>query len=74
MSRLGPSRQAEVVRTAPVPSPVVDLASRRAGGDAAVARLAAAPVLHVTPEFLAALNCRDLQHDLPVRARVLHAV
>jgi hypothetical protein len=38
-------------------SPVVDLAARRARGDDAMARVAAAPVQHVPLAFVAALLC-----------------
>lgn len=39
---------------------ILDLTARRHQGEQAVARMAAAPVRHVTPEFLAALRCVDL--------------
>ncbi len=50
-----------VTSRTPVPrlAHVVDLADRRRRREDALARAAAAPVLHITPEFLAALNCRD---------------
>lgn len=38
---------------------IVDLAAFRSRGEQAVARMAAAPVRHVPPEFLAALLCVD---------------
>lgn len=40
---------------------ILDLTARRHLGEQAVARMAAAPVRHVTPEFLAALHCVDLE-------------
>ena len=50
------------------PSDVVDLGSRRREREDRLAAAAAAPVLHVTPEFLAALNCRDDEpQSRPVR-------
>jgi hypothetical protein len=38
---------------------VVDLGARRRAGERALQLAAAAPVRHVTSEFLAALNCRE---------------
>lgn len=53
-------------RMTPHPVPVADLGARRTAGERALARAAHAPVRHVTEEFLAALNCRDL--DVPLSA------
>lgn len=39
---------------------LLDLSVRVAPGEAAVARVAAAPVRHVPPAFLAALACSDV--------------
>jgi hypothetical protein len=41
------------------PSVLADLGARRARGERAVAAMAAAPVRHVPPAFLAALTCLD---------------
>lgn len=54
-------------------APVADLGARRRLGQDAVVRAASAPVLHVTEEFLAALNCREIA-DLPSAPRTLRAV
>ena len=53
-------------------APLLDLSAARRTRDAAVERAASAPVRHITDEFLAALNCRDVA-PAPV-GRVLRAV
>jgi hypothetical protein len=53
---------------------VVDLSARRRRRDGALSRAAAAPVLHITPEFLAALNCRDAELGGRADRRHLRAV
>lgn len=57
----------------PVTADVVDLAARRHARECALALAARAPVLHITPEFLAALNCREDDEPMPP-VRHLHAV
>lgn len=52
---------------------VVDLAARRRRKDGAVSAAAASPVRFITAEFLAALNCRELEEP-PRRRGHLHAV
>jgi hypothetical protein len=56
-----------------VPAQLLDLTARLARGDAAVARVAAAPVRHVPAAFLSALACTDAEESWtePARARVL---
>ncbi len=56
--------------------PVADLTARRCARESALARTAGTPVLHVTAEFLDALNCRGAwapEADEAPRPR-LHAV
>jgi hypothetical protein len=45
----------------PAQARVVDLTAHRRRRVEALTRAAAAPVLHITPEFLAALNGRDAE-------------
>lgn len=55
----GSGRQQSGRVTSAAASPALtDLGARRRAGEAAVAVAAAAPVRHVTQEFLDALNCR----------------
>lgn len=57
--------------------PVADLTARRSARDSAVAARAGAPVVHVTREFLDALNCRGewaVEHLDEVPRRHLFAV
>ncbi len=53
----GPGGDAVLVTSA---ATVLDLGARRRSGERALTVAAAAPVRHVTPEFLAALNCRPV--------------
>jgi hypothetical protein len=46
--------------------PVADLGARRTAREHALLRAAHAPVRHVTQEFLAALNCRELAPARPI--------
>jgi hypothetical protein len=48
---------------------IIDLAARRAQGEHAIARMAAAPVRHVPDELLAVLACVDVE-DLRGRGQV----
>ena len=55
-----------------VTAQLYDLTSRLSRGERAVARVAAEPVRHVTPAFVAALLCLEPdEDDAPVPGRVL---
>lgn len=55
------------VRTSQPSDTVFDLGALRRHGERAIASTAAAPVRHVTPAFLAALNGRDEIAPGPLR-------
>jgi hypothetical protein len=55
-----------------VTAQILDLTARLSRGERAVTRIAAEPVRHITPAFIAALLCLDLDdEDTAVPARVL---